>query len=103
MSAAAKERPNEAMTAGDREEILSKVALFADIKDTPQACTALYTLMKERHYKAKETIIAEGDSGSDFFILAHGSASVFKKTPDGDLYKVAILAGHMGTFFGESG
>lgn len=84
-------------------EILAKVSLFADIKDNPEAFAALYMLMRVQTYKAGHAILEEGDTGSDFFILVDGSASVFKKTQDGDLYKVAILAGHMGAFFGESG
>jgi len=87
----------------DTHEILTKVSLFADICDNPEAFSALNKLMNLRLYKAGETIIQEGEPGTDFFILADGSASVFKKTQDGDLYKVAILAGHMGAFFGESG
>jgi CRP/FNR family transcriptional regulator, cyclic AMP receptor protein len=87
----------------DNQEILSKVSLFADIKDNPEAFSVLYKLMTLHIYKAGETIIKEGDTGTDFYILADGAASVFKKTQDGDLYKVAILAGHMGAFFGESG
>ncbi len=102
MSSTAQKLPELAVVI-DNEEILSKVSLFADIKDNPEAFSVLYKLMNVRSYKAGETIIQEGDSGTDFFILAHGSASVFKKTQDGDLYKVAILAGHMGAFFGESG
>jgi CRP-like cAMP-binding protein len=85
------------------EEILAKVSLFADIKDNSAAFSALFKLMKMRDYQAGETILHEGDTGTDFFILADGNAGVFKKTQDGDLYKVAILAGHMGAFFGESG
>lgn len=105
MSSPAQKRPDHSPLAvvADNEEILSKVSLFADIKDNAKAFSALFVLMNARHYKAGETIIQEGDSGSDFFILADGSASVFKKTQDGDLYKVAILNGHMGAFFGEGG
>jgi CRP/FNR family cyclic AMP-dependent transcriptional regulator len=84
-------------------EILRKVSLFADIKDNAEAFSALFGLMNARVFKAGEVIIQEGDSGSDFYILADGSASVSKKTQDGDPYKVAILSGHMGTFFGEGG
>ena len=98
----AKKLPN-LVPVVDNEEILAKVSLFADIKDNPEAFQALYKLMNLRTYKGGETIIQEGEPGTDFFILADGSASVFKKTQDGDLYKVAILAGHMGAFFGESG
>ncbi len=91
------------VTPVDNQEILAKVSLFAEIKDNPEAFAVLYMLMHVQHYQAGDVIIQEGDSGSDFFILADGSAGVYKKTQDGDLYKVAILTGHMGAFFGEGG
>lgn len=104
MSAAAKKtRPDSPPNFSEIEEILSQVSLFADIKNNVAAFKDLYSLMSVRVYKAGETIIREGGTGSDFFILADGTASVYKKTAEGDSYKVAILAGHMGTFFGESG
>jgi CRP-like cAMP-binding protein len=95
--------PAALAVAVDSREILAKVSLFADIKDNLEAFSALYNLMTVRSFKGGDIIIQEGEPGTDFFILADGSASVFKKTQDGDLYKVAILAGHMGAFFGESG
>ena len=106
MSKAVLRQPNDLtipQAAVDNQDILSKVSLFADIKDNPEAFAVLYRLMNVKHYNAGDVIIQEGDTGSDFFILADGSAGVYKKTQDGDLYKVAILAGHMGTFFGEGG
>ncbi len=87
----------------DNEEIFSKVSLFTEIKDNREAFSVLYMLMSVRQYKAGEIIIKEGEAGSDFFILADGNADVFKTTQDGDQYKVAILSGHMGAFFGEGG
>ena len=104
MSSSTQKRPDLVSANGiDNQEILSKVSLFADIRDNSEAFSVLYMFMMVRFYRTGEVIIQEGDAGSDFFILADGSASVFKKTQDGDLYKVAILAGHMGTFFGEGG
>lgn len=93
--------PSVATEAEELREILNKVSLFAEIKDLPAAASELSRLMKPRRYKTGETIIAEGESGSEFFILADGGAGVYKKTQEGDLYKVAILHGHLGTFFGE--
>lgn len=83
------------------DEILAKVSLFSDVRNIPEAINVLFMLAKVQIFQAGETIIREGDQGSDFFILADGRASVFKKTQDGDMYKVAILSGHMGAFFGE--
>jgi CRP/FNR family cyclic AMP-dependent transcriptional regulator len=97
---AVKKQPDTA-EAADLRVILDKVSLFAEVKDIPGASSEIFSLMKVRNYKTGDTIIAEGESGSDFFVLADGSAGVYKKTQDGDLYKVVILHGHMGTFFGE--
>lgn len=97
MSMATKKQPPEA----NSHKELSKVVLFADIRNNDQATMTLFSLMRARSFRAGETMIKEGDQGSEFFVLADGSASVYKKTQDGDLYKVAILHGHNGTCFGE--
>jgi len=49
-------------------------------------------------YKTKETIIKQGDSGDEFFIIQSGEASVNVSTPDGNK-KVAELKA--GDYFGE--
>jgi CRP/FNR family cyclic AMP-dependent transcriptional regulator len=84
-------------------EILNQVSLFSDLKTNAGAVEALLGLMKQRDFAAGETILTEGELGSDFYILAEGDAGVYKKTQDGDPYKVANLHGHTGTFFGEAG
>ncbi len=96
--------PPKGVTQSETEllEAISKVSLFADLKDIPEATYALMKLLSIRIFKSGETIIREGESGAEFFILADGSASVSKTTQDGDQYKVAILHGHKGAFFGES-
>lgn len=102
MNFTAKTQP-KGLSHSESQQVLTQVSLFADIRDNEAACMALFELMNDRHYQAGEVIIEEGDSGTEFFILADGTAGVFKKTQDGgELYKVAILSGHMGAFFGES-
>jgi CRP-like cAMP-binding protein len=86
-----------------RTEHLRLVPLFADIKDIPAAVSALATLMKERTYKGGDNIIREGDSGAEMFLLVQGEAAVFKKTPEGEEYKVVILGAEKHPFFGEGG
>jgi CRP/FNR family transcriptional regulator len=88
-------RPN------DGEEILSKVVLFTELRENRDAFTKLFSFMRELDFKAGETIIQEGDQGTEFFILADGTVSVLKKTQEGEPYKVAVLHGHLGIFFGE--
>lgn len=92
----------ELRPSSEAHEVLSKVVLFSDLREHPEAFATLYRMMKTKTFKKSETIIQEGDSGTEFFILVDGMAGVFKKTQDGDLYKVANLSGHAGTFFGES-
>lgn len=82
-------------------EIVAQVSLFEDIRESGQPFHELVALMEERKFAKGDTIIAEGSSGNEFYVLAEGQAGVFKKTQDGDLYKVAILHGHKGAFFGE--
>jgi len=50
------------------------------------------------NYKAKETIIKQGETGDEFFIIRKGDASVNVTTPDGNK-KVADLK--TGDYFGE--
>ncbi len=104
MRRSSKRQHNLAMALpSEADEILSKVSLFSDLHKIPEALGLLFDLMSHRTFSAGEIMIGEGDTGSDFFILSDGTAAVFKKTQDGDLYKVAILSGHAGTFFGEGG
>lgn len=99
VSTVAKIQPPD--TNSDGEAIVSRVVLFTELRQNPLAIKALLSLMVERNFKVGETILTEGDQGEDFFVLADGDVSVYKKTQEGDLYKVAILHGHMGIFFGE--
>jgi CRP-like cAMP-binding protein len=83
-------------------EFLKKVPLFADLAKTPEAITALAHFMTEVAFQPGSTIIEEGAVARDMYILVEGKVNVFKKTPDGDPFKVAILDGSMHPYFGES-
>jgi CRP/FNR family transcriptional regulator, cyclic AMP receptor protein len=87
-------------TALDR---LHEVGLFVDIRDDKQALAAIAATMSSRRYRPGEDIVTEGTTGTDMFILVEGRASVFKSTPQGDEYKVAIFEGAKNIAFGESG
>src|SRR6476620_1751563 len=50
-----------------------------------------------------ESIIKEGETGSELFLLLSGDANVFKSTTEGEQYKVAILKASNHIFFGEGG
>ncbi|WP_419799037.1 MAG: mechanosensitive ion channel family protein [Terasakiella sp.] len=55
--------------------------------------------VKVRNYKAKDTIVHQGELGDSMFILAEGLLEVLVERENGELLKVADLA--PGTFFGE--
>ncbi len=79
------------------------VVLFSDIKNHKGAVEALVSIMGDRTINAGSNIIVEGTNGTEMFILYQGRASVYKSTPQGDEYKVAIFEGEKNIAFGESG
>lgn len=84
-------------------ERLHGVMLFSDIKDQRGALEALVSIMGSRRIPAGKDILTEGTNGTEMFILLEGRASVYKSTPQGDEYKVAIFEGEKCVAFGESG
>lgn len=82
---------------------LGKVVVFSSIKDNPKALEALASTMTIQSFAAGQTLIEEGQLGDEFFVLIEGQVSVYKKTPDGDVYKVVILKQDMTPAFGEGG
>lgn len=84
-------------------ELLRKVALFSDLHDDELALEALAALMKHRRFPRGTAIIVEGTEGTEMYVLIRGQAGVYKKTPGGDEYKVAILPADAHPAFGEGG
>lgn len=84
-------------------DALKQVSLLSEIHRNDLAIQAIASLVEFVHFKANVNIIDEGTEGSEMFILMKGSASVFKATPGGEPYKVAILSGEKFVTFGEGG
>jgi CRP/FNR family cyclic AMP-dependent transcriptional regulator len=84
-------------------EVLREVVLFEDLRGISEALTELAGLMESRVFGPGQAILQEGESGSEMFLLTEGEASVFKKTAEGESYRVAILRGEQHAFFGEGG
>lgn len=82
---------------------IQNVILFSDIKNERGALEALMSIMGSRTIPAGRDILTEGTNGTEMFILLDGRASVYKSTPQGDEYKVAIFEGDKCIAFGESG
>jgi CRP/FNR family cyclic AMP-dependent transcriptional regulator len=83
--------------------VLRDVAILSDIRHSDEALNKLSGIMTERLYPAGAAVIEEGTEGTELFILLEGQVSVYKRTPGGDEYKVAIFDSSKNMVFGESG
>ncbi len=84
-------------------EVLRRVSVLVGLKDNTPALEALSQLMAMTEFAAGSTLIEEGELGDQFFVLLRGQVSVYKRTPDGDSYKVAILKSEITPALGEGG
>ncbi len=86
-----------------RVEKLRHVSLLVDLHANEEALGALAAIMEDRVFSPGATILEEGAVGSELFILISGEVDIFKSTPEGDPFKVAVLSGERCPVFGESG
>ncbi len=94
---------SESQTHTANSKILNRVLLLSGLKDNWPALEALAKIMQIKKFPAGHTLIEEGQLGDEFFVLIEGQVSVYKKTPDGDIYKVVILKQEMTPALGEGG
>ncbi len=87
----------------NKAEVVKQVPLFHGLSGNPQALDELAAIMTVRVFAAGHVLIEEGQLGDEFFILTSGQVSIYKKTPDGDTYKVVILNSTSHPSFGEGG
>ena len=80
---------------------LRKVSLFQDIAHDEEALRQLSLATRLERYGPGREIVREGEPGSEMYILVEGTASVFKRTIEGEMYRVAILRAEAHSFFGE--
>ena len=73
-------------------EFLRPIGLFKAL--TPQQLTDVAEHVKKRHFASGETIIREGESGEEFFVISDGEVDVVRAD-----HEVARLG--PGDFFGE--
>jgi CRP/FNR family transcriptional regulator, cyclic AMP receptor protein len=84
-------------------KVLSRVAIFSDIKENVAALESLSQLMEIKKFSPGHRLIEEGALGDEFFILLEGQVSIYRRTPEGDTYKVVILKGDSHPALGEGG
>jgi len=80
---------------------LARFNIFEDFKNKGDVLDQFEKILKPCEFAPDTIIIREGTSGSEMYLLMHGNAAVYKKTPSGDEYKVANLNDHMNVVFGE--
>lgn len=85
---------------------LKKIDLFsdfvADTEDNKRILKAVYDNIQLKTFKSGDTIIKEGDFGTEFYILYKGSVQIERNTPAGDVLALASLNADQGIFFGET-
>ncbi len=86
-----------------KSQILAHVPLFSELKSFPQALDFLASLMTQKKFEQGHLLLQEGHLGDEFFILLEGRVAIKKKTPEGDIYKVAILTHESHPALGEGG
>jgi putative peptide zinc metalloprotease protein len=77
--------------------LLRKISLFSTLTD--QEMHSLAAALREERYAQGEFVINQGDAGDKYYIIQHGVASVWQKTPDGTDEMVDKLG--VGQYFGE--
>lgn len=85
---------------------LLKIELFSDFSDQDEAGIEIlrnvYEKFSMRIYERGETIIHDGDRGTEFFILLEGHIQILRNTPCNDQIAIADLDDSQNVFFGES-
>ncbi|WP_455383155.1 cyclic nucleotide-binding domain-containing protein [Salinispira pacifica] len=87
---------NEAVTAR-----LKQIPLFAAIRESPEDLSRLKEICRSRSVGRGRTVIAEGDVGSEMYIVYSGAVEIQKRTRAGDDYTVVVLRAEDNVFFGE--
>lgn len=85
---------------------LMQVELFCDFatenEENASILKRVFEKFSLRFYDRGETIITEGEKGTEFYILLEGHLQVLRKTPCNDQIAIADLDDTQHIFFGES-
>ena len=93
----------EVLKVEQSSDILKSVSIFSDLKNSTKGLDILSQIMKSQTFAKGHTLVEQGKSGSEFFVLVSGTVSISKTTPEGDAYKVALLKHDHHPSFGEGG
>jgi CRP/FNR family cyclic AMP-dependent transcriptional regulator len=84
-------------SAEQKKKFLSKVPLFAGLKD--RQVERLADRMTERNYATGDLIVKQGQGGEGFYIITSGKAEATRERADGE--KVVVNTFGPTDFFGE--
>jgi CRP/FNR family transcriptional regulator, cyclic AMP receptor protein len=90
--------------SGHAEAVLKKlkqIPIFEEIREDEDFMRRLTGICRSRKYHKGESIINEGDLGSEMYIVYTGAVEIKKRTRAGDDYTVVILKAEFNVFFGE--
>ena len=79
------------------DALLKQVAVFGGLSEGQLAL--VFGLLDERDYAAGATVVEEGTSGRELFVIKEGTAEILKRQPDGRQAQIAELGA--GACFGE--
>lgn len=85
------------LTGAQYPEKLPPIPLFSEL--SADSFDAVLSALKLRRVRPGEVIIAEGEPGQSFFVLARGEVKVGKTLAQGGFVELATL--HEGSIFGE--
>ncbi|HJY99007.1 MAG TPA: Crp/Fnr family transcriptional regulator [Patescibacteria group bacterium] len=85
------------MDAEKKVEILKQFDLFKNLEE--EAIDAVAAVAKEKNFGPKETIIQEGEAGTDIYLIYEGSVRIYRLSEDGKEATLSIN-GH-GDIIGE--
>jgi CRP-like cAMP-binding protein len=80
---------------------LRQIPIFEELKDNDEFMKELQAICSIRSARKGETIIREGDVGSEMYVVFSGGVEIQKETRAGDSYTVVILKAEYNVFFGE--
>jgi CRP-like cAMP-binding protein len=80
---------------------LKQIPLFAAVRDNAEQLARLRAICRVRSFAGNKEIIAEGDVGSEMYIVYSGAVEIRKRTRAGDDYTVVVLRASDNVFFGE--
>lgn len=80
---------------------LKNIPLFKKLSERPDALDWVIGVLEPKNVLKGQTIIAEGETGEEMYVLIKGEIEISRFTLEKESYTVAKLTDQMNIFFGE--